>query len=382
LIEGRFPGYSRRPMSVDGASGMAAETAVAASAVHVANHSEVLIRFGWALAITVAGLGILIGYRRRLPRVFENRGTRIFFEVFLLGALQLVVAVLIGVVDLRAAWEGKIADGDSAFLWALPFSGAAAILLQAFGVLRSDASEIDLGVVKKDQAALNTQLLDARSQRDFLSIVMRAFLNVVSFKRERLKAAKTPDEGIKALQPTRQGMALIVACREVFDKMINRPGQPHYRVRVAYFRVTGDRLALVYCWNGDSPKCISLGGGSPVVAASFTFDAAKGCVARAVASTGETRWIPNAEAADKDPDDPFFFFDQSERETLKSMVAVPMRLEGEAPKYDVVSIDTDCEGYFNAADRRDEVTHVVANMAHRLLLEKEMERLSGGGGDA
>jgi hypothetical protein len=97
---------------------------------------------------------------------------------------------------------------------------------------------------------MKTLLLDARKERDFFGIVSRAFLNVVSFKRERPKAAKTFGEGGRALQPGRQGMPITVACWEVFDKMINREGQPHSRVRLAYFRVKGDRLVPVYCWNG------------------------------------------------------------------------------------------------------------------------------------
>jgi len=174
-------------------------------------------------------------------------------------------------------------------------------------------------------------------------------------------------------------MSIIVACWEIFDKMINRDGEPHHRVRVAYFRVTGDRLVPVYCWNGNSSECVSLNGGSPMVAASFTFDAVKGCVARAVSNSGETRWIQNAETADKDPGDPFFFFDATEHEKLKSMVVVPVRLEDDAARYDVVSIDTDREGYFNAAKRGEALEHIIENMAHRLQLEKEMERLHNGG---
>jgi hypothetical protein len=342
----------------------------------------ILIRLAAASVFVVVGVGVLLWQRKRLPALVPTRARRIIIEVFLLGALEAFAAILVGVVDLKSALAGHIQPADNMFLWALPFVGASALLVQTFSALRSDAVETALEDLSKQNGALGKQLQDARSYRDFLSIVMRAFLNVVSFKRERLKAAKTPAEGLKALQPARQGMALIVACWEVFDKMINRSGQPHYRVRVAYFRVQGDRLAPVYCWNGNSETCISLGGGAPTIVASFTFDAVKGCVARAVSNSGETRWIPNAQTADKDPSDPFFFFDQTEHGMLKSMVVVPIRLEGDAAKYDVVSIDTDCEGYFNAADRGDAVTHVVENMAHRLLLEKEMERLNRGSGDA
>ena len=367
------------------AGGVAAGTVAAVAAVSTASPTGghgLLFRCGLALVFTLLGLAVLISQRRRLPSIVAIRSRRIFVEVVLLCAFELTVGVLASAADLRAAFAGRIAPSDNAVLWALPFVAAFVVLLQGFAFLRSDTAETKFEDLSRRYEALDTQLKDARSHRNFLSIVMRAFLNVVSFKRARLKAAKTHEEGMKAFQPTKQGMALTVACWEVFDKMINPEVEPRHRVRVAYFRVIGNGLVPVYCWNGNSDTCVSLVGRSPIVTQSFTFDAVRGCVARSVANSGETRWIPSAEAADKDPSDPFFFFDQSEHQTLRSMVVVPIRLEGDPPPYDVLSVDTGREGYFNAADRSDQVRHVVENMAHRLLLEKEMERLSGGEGDA
>jgi hypothetical protein len=344
---------------------------------------SMLLRFGCALVVTLVGIAVLIRFRKRLPALVVTRTRRIFVEVVILGTLQIVVAIFIGAVDLRGALAGKIAPEDNRILWGLPFAGAAAVLFQAFSVLRADTSDSELAELRTTRDTLDKQLTDARAQRNFFTIVSQAFLRVVSHKRERLKGAKNAEEGIKALQPTRQGMSIIMACWEIFDKMINPTVETHHRVRVAYFRANAHRLDPMYCWNGDSASCVSVGGWSQTVTASFSFAAMKGCVARSVSLSGETRWIPDAEAADKDSSNPFFFFDyQTEYETLKSMVVVPVRLEGEGPKYDVVSIDTSCKGYFNAPDRSDEVLHIVQNMAHRLHLEKEMERVIGGGADA
>lgn len=364
-------------MSLDGGAGAPGAAAVKAVEIPPAHLTPMIFRFGFGILVVLAGTALLIWQRKRLPRLVATRPWRIFIEVIVVGALGVVVALMIGAVDLKGALAGKIASEDNGILWGLPFVGAALVLFQAFSAFRSDSSDRELTELRTGRAVLENLLADARAQRNFFSIVSRAFLKVVSHKRERLKGAKNADDGIRALQPKHQGMSLIVACWEVFDKMINHDENTHYRVRVSYFRVVGDRLIPVYCWNGDSASCVSLGGGSPTVAASFCFDSVKGCVARAVANSGETRWIPDAQVADKDPSNPFFFFDQSEPETLKSMVVVPVRVEGEGGKYDVVSIDTDCKGYFNDAERSDEVLHIVENMAHRLHLEKEMERLMG-----
>jgi hypothetical protein len=348
--------------------------AAAEAASTPGSHATMLVRFGCAFVFTVVGLALLTWQRKRLPTVVGTRSRRIFVEVLLLGAFEFGVAVLIGAVDLKSALGGKIASGDNGILWALPFVGSAVVLLQAFSVLRSDTSESDLAAIRSGQEVLKTQLTDARKQRDFFYVVSRAFLKVVSRKRERLKDAKSSAEIVSALRPVVQRTALIVACWEIFDKMVNHDATQHYRVRVAYFRVTGPRLEPTYSWNGTNGDCVSLNGRAPVVMESFTFEAVKGCVARAAANSGRTYWIPVAEAADKDPSDPFFFFEEGERDTLKSMVAIPIRLEGDIAKYDVITIDTDREGFFNAQDRGDDVMHIVENLAHRLQMEKQVER--------
>lgn len=196
--------------------------------------TPMVFRFGWGILVVLVGTALLIWQRKRLPRFVSTRSARIFVEVIIVGALGVVVALMIGAVDLRGALGGKIAPEDNGILWGLPFTGAALVLFQAFSAFRSDSSDRELTELRADRTALHKELSDARAQRNFFSTVSRAFLKVVSLKRARLKGAMTADDGVKALQPKHQGMSLIVACWEIFDKMINQDENAHYRVRVAY----------------------------------------------------------------------------------------------------------------------------------------------------
>lgn len=155
---------------------MAAGTAFA---VQSSGPASMLVRFGAALLITVVGVGLLIWQRKRLPAAVATRSKRLFVEVLLLGALEFVVGILTSAADLRGALKGKISAEDNRILWALPFAVAAVILFQAFSVLRSDTAATDLAALRTAQDVLRTQLGDARAQRDFFSIVSRAFLRVV-----------------------------------------------------------------------------------------------------------------------------------------------------------------------------------------------------------
>ena len=240
-----------------------------------------------------------------------------------------------------------------------------------------DALRTELSAAKKEIQELEGKLREATFQRQFFWKVNEQFLKVVSEKRERLKNAQSPNGGVlRALRPELQWRALIVACWDIFSELLSTKVSSSFRprLRVAYFRLVGTNLELASCWNGTSGDCVSLNSSHRE---RFALDAPEnmGCLAQAVAKEGRAIWAPSAKDADADPTHPFAFFHKGDKDSLKSIVGAPIILEGQPPPSEVVVLDTDVEGFFVPGSMTPLLNYVVNNMAHRLHMEKQMERL-------
>jgi hypothetical protein len=345
------------------------------------NHSFFLQIF-LALAIAVVGVALVIKYRDWIIPRLNTRSRRFFWEVVVVAALAAALVVTVEAVDWKAVLAGTHSDTDALILWVMSVACGLEVTAQAVTVAHADYAE----TIRKNQQelwvgeklALQSELTDAREERDFFLTVNAAFLKVVSLKRERLLKTLSP-ERVRALKPDVQCQALISACWELVDKMVNegRDLGPRHRVRVAYFRVVGKRLTVAYCWDGTSGDCVTRRiENDPKIRVRFDLDSEESCLAVAAAKTGQAFWVPDSAAVAKKTTHPFVFFDEAtERQELKSIVALPIKVAGDASPHDVITVDTDREGYFTKSDASREVRLgiVLKNLAHRLQLEKALE---------
>lgn len=325
----------------------------------------------YVVVSSAAAAGAVLLLRSRLiPLIAPRNRSQVAGIVLLL--LQLVVGFFIASVDFGEARKAGIFNpGDlTAMRWLIPFS-AVGIALQAVLLLNADSAV-------KEREELRAQAEFARRDRNFTTLVSEVFLTVVSRKRERLKSVGTKEQLWKAMQPRVQMAALIQACWAIFDSMAPDEVPPDYRLRVAYYRCVDGGLEPAFAWNGNSSDCVPPR--DEATKLRFRFDHPEGCLAVAAARDGGIyRVADTAEAAAK-RSHPFVFFDEKERKTLKSIAALPVKLEGDPSPHGVLVVDTNLEGLFNQEDRRQELALlvVVENLAHRLHLEERLGKLMGG----
>jgi hypothetical protein len=251
---------------------------------------------------------------------------------------------------------------------------AALVTAQSFVALHADHAEIR-------QRALEDERDDARQERKFYHLVSEIVMAVVSKKREYLRSAIDPEAIFNDL-PQKQTAALIAAAWEVINGIVqDESAGDVFRVRVAYFRAQKDGLSLELSWNGRNADCVSL---SPnTMTACFSWSGNTGSLAKSASQTGTMWLVADADEADRNPGHPFHFFGPDERSELKSIVAMPIKFEGANAPYDVLVVDTNRPGFFDAGDERLvlKLKHVARNLAHRLHVERGLQDLARRGSD-
>jgi hypothetical protein len=323
-------------------------------------------------AASFAAAVLVLLFQARLRVLAATRRRRVVSSGVLLG-VQAMIALLVASVDFgEARREGAFNPADlTAMRWLVPLA-AIAVALELFISLHSDFAE-------EARGALERQLDFARRERNFATLVLEYFLNVVSRKRERLKLATSKSVLLDPQSPPEQMTALIQACWQVLDRQRTR-AETAYRLRVAYFRRTAVGLELALAWNGTSIDCVPKRDAK--TRARFRFDHPEGCLAVAAARDGTMYRIPDTSADYAERASAFVFFDQNEVKTLKSIAALPIKIEGDSMAHGVLVVDTDEKGFFNPEDRRQELELglLVENLAHRLQLEERLQSLLGGKG--
>jgi hypothetical protein len=335
--------------------------------------------------VVAAILGVVGCLAAYLLRWHLLKWLAIRWRSFVVGVLLPAVlsgggAILLEAINWAVVFSTGPSPQDHRLLWLLAVDAGLVLTLLGATFVHADAAETD----RKDLLALQEQALgaervkvaDARLMREFYLTVNEAFLRVVSIKRQRLVKSKSGDR-LRALEPATQNQALIDACWEIIDGLINPQRTTHHRVRVAYFRVVGDRLDPHICYDGTSHDCLTSTINQPNVRKFFVLDDGKpGCLAVAASKSGTINWVPDAQVASNDAREAFTYFDEvSEKEELKSIVALPIAIQEDGQPFDVVTIDTDLAGYFHGGDpvQREQFKFIQKNLAHRLQLEKSLE---------
>jgi hypothetical protein len=341
-----------------------------------------------ALGISVIGFGLVIRYRERIVPLLGTRPRRMFWEVGVIGSLAALMAIMVEAVDWKSVLLGTKTFLDTVLLWVMAVDLGGIVTAQSLAVAHADFVESkkrdaeekwarERAKWERNRVSFEAELDSVREQRDFAGIVNEAFLRVVSRKRERLRTTGSNARFVE-LKPEIQYQALVSACWEIVEKLVNesRQREAKHRVRVTYFRIVGRRLVVSHCWDGTAGDCFSrLIETDPSVRARFDLDSGETCLALAASKTGTMYWVKDAASDAKKSTRPFVYFDeQTERDELKSIVALPIKVSGDGAPYDVITIDTDREEYFDGgASQADQLGIVIRNLAHRLLLEKAVE---------
>jgi hypothetical protein len=346
--------------------------------------AELLPQIGTTAAIVIVGTLLILHYRSKLPALFETRPRRVYLEVVVLAGLNIAMGILLSAIKWSAV-GGAIPARDLTLLWIFSVVAGLFVNAQAIVVAHADTVAAERRRREEERAderiEFETQLEDARKVREFYHVVNEAFLRVVSRKRERLTKAHA-NARVSELQPAIQCQALVAACWEIIDGLVNEQGgSGRDRVRVAYFRVIGRQLVPEHSWDGTAGDCVTrLLGTDANVKARFDLDSASGCLAKTTSLTGKTFSVRDCAVADADMNHPFVFFHPSEKDEIRSIVALPVILPGAAAPFDVITVDTDRKGAFHNSDPvlKRQLEMVLKNLAHRLQLEKALdESLTG-----
>lgn len=347
--------------------------------------ADLLPQLGLTALIIAVGLPLILRYRHKLPALFQTRARRVYLEVFVLLGLNFAVGVLLEAINWSAV-GGAMARRDLNLLWAL--AAFVGLLANAQAVVVVHADTVAAEQKRREQERVDerieaeSELADARKMREFYHVVNEAFLRVVSRKRERLAKAHA-NARVSELQPAIQCQALVLACWEIIDGLVNDElgGSDRNRVRVAYFRVIGRRLVPENSWDGTAGDCVTrLIDTDANVKARFDLDSSSDCLAKTTSLTGKAMSLRDCAVAAADKNNPFVFFHPSEKDEMRSIVSLPIILPGAAAPFDVITVDSDRKGAFNHADlvQKRQLEMVLKNLAHRLQLEKALvESLAG-----
>jgi hypothetical protein len=323
-----------------------------------------------AIIIAIAALSLAaFGFRERLRWLAATRQRRVLVSAVLL-VIEAVVALILSSIEFGGAVKGEAFTTQDAPLlpWLVVLTGTGAGM-QTMVLLHDDFAETERAAFEKE-----AQL--ARRDRAFVSLLGNMINRAVARKREKFNAIQ-PTELLSALDPKPAIAALVQASWHVFDKMGPEQRVSNFRLRVAYYRAEGAGLSLAHAWNGTDQDCVQL---SDEARKRFRFNHHEGCLAVAASKNGSIYQVADTMEAHQDRQHPFWFFETAEHDTLKSIAALPIKLDGTKQPYSVLIVDTNQKAFFNASDQRQalELEQVVVNLAQRLQLEERLGYLLGG----
>lgn len=177
----------------------------------------------------------------------------------------------------------------------------------------------------------------------------------------------------KTLDPDEAIVRLIMNTHLLFKTRL----KPTSNLRIAYFQFDDDDhdyLQTPLSWNGTSLNCVR----SPSEKYREKFNmksSAAECLAVSVALSGCIEPVPYAEDADGNSSHPFNYFGNEQREHIKSLVVIPLKVEDTMPDFKpLLVIDSDQPGFFGEFKEK-EFKYIQTNLSTRLLMEVDMKVL-------
>ena len=270
----------------------------------------------------------------------ESASRRRRFSVFTSVAFAIVVPWFIDRSAMLSAIRGSgtwdAGDTVSIMLAAALFVG----FLWCQGMVSLHADNWNERLAEAGSRAAAEEGLRKKIAHDlqYVLTVTNTFLGIVGHKADRVRelvpscqdGAVDLEKLRDALNPAEQILKIVMAVYDIYrDQLTN--GQS---LRVAYFYVDLGHLKVRHCWNGVSRNCITSPNSDNRKRFKMATCATK-CLAVAAAHSGKIEIVANAEEADRDQDSPFRYFESDQRPRIKSIVAIPLKRDGEAAPFEI-----------------------------------------------
>lgn len=339
----------------------------------------------WPVAVAI---GAVVGavwasrYRHAIDNwLAQNKINRLAAFIVIQGIVPAVAAIFVEAADFSDLFQGQIPRHESRTLTIL--TGLTSIFIWGQFVLYWHESRWEQRLAdEREQRKTAEDKYDlAQRSLDYLIEVSKTFLQVVGFKHARIRDLIERDHGAEAL--TVSDLVTALAPRDQMIRILHAAfliGRSHLKpgsdLRIAYFESDGTYLVPKHSWDGTSSNCCS--SALERHREKFRIDsAAAECLAVHVVHTASIRVVPDAEAADIDPNVPFRFFDTAQRSVIRSAVAIPLRLsrDSASPIGHVICLDTNERGGFHEGQEQAWVV-LREQVQQRLMLERDVETIT------
>lgn len=317
------------------------------------------------------------------------------------GTEVLIIGACIEAADLSAFADGSLDVGSLAAACALAVSFPMFIFTQKILFYhqqrereRFEKTELKKLENKRQAAVIRARLADeqyllADRMRQFLTTLLESDNDKIAGRREvieeRLKdnlsstgtrhSAISDATFLKIAAPLGIEASRVTAiAQQVFEARRPRVGGKRNRVRVALFERKADRFEVVASFDGQrtdvvrSPKSDS---------GRFSIDNMRGCLAVAAGFEYAAQIVEDAVKGDRETDCPFHYFgNRRQRAGIKSIVAIPVRFDGDTSECARYVLCADCTqpGYFDG-DLTEEASFISDFTKHRLELASAMDDL-------
>jgi hypothetical protein len=346
-----------------------------------------------AIAIVSLVVSVWIYFREGFPHDWMEQRASNRRSVAIFGLVAAAIgALLLKFIDFVKVAEGSPHPVSSHLLPFLPIATILPILVQALLLKQTDKRDTKLAAETKraDDAEAARDL--ARKEEFFHFLISQSFLRAVGIKKDHVDGAiqsgslridPSHQADVKAfarkfkdvVSPKRQIGTLIQIVHEIFNKLIiSAHGKGD--LRVAYFVLDKNgRFVAQYSWNGFTEDCLVTPNKKNHKNRLRINAHGERSVLLSAARSGDILIVENAHADHNDASLPFEFWHQGQRQSIASMVALPLGSANKGDCYShVVCIDTNVAGFFNKS-QHVQLTLVRNNLAQRLLCESGIETL-------
>ena len=330
----------------------------------------------------VAAVGTLWWRLDAIDSWLANRTkNRVLFAIAFSLIVPAITAISVDVADFSKVLEIKGIPADQGFsicvtvLFGVTYAWGQVVLM-----LHSDAwnKRLDAATKQKEEALLTTK--EHKNSRDFVLRLDAAMLQFVGAKKDRAFTVNIEDTPIEAGNfvqkvtcPEEQIKLLCDVVRELLNHELASTNG-HSTMRVACFRSEDQHLRPVYSYDGVSRDFLR----NVYAGYAEHFDlagAAKTSLAVAAARQHRIMIVPDTKSANDDSNSPFWFFGPTQRDTLQSVLAIPISCmdDSEHALY-VICFDTSVSGFFSES-RREQYDLIQRNIEPRLLYETYTMRI-------
>lgn len=330
-----------------------------------------------ALIISVSlAFWICTKFRSRVDGWLSKSKNRRLQVSMIFSAVELVIiSLLIEAADLSEILHKRTDALSLACITAVwPFM-AAFFVGQYLILFHDDQWETRIARAEVQIARAEQEASEARDNRDFIALLHRLTLKILTSQHDRIRATLSKSSGralrmpaiISALAPNTEAPECVGMVLGVFDRDA-RPEQyagQDVKIRVSLFRAGVLRLESVCSFDGIRWDCVR-SAKDDAYAGRFQLDQIQENLAVYAAHFGRIEIVPDTEAAHADADSAFHFFHKEQRDKIKSLLVLPLpTAPGQKPARYVVTVDVSVPGFFSE-DRRPRYEMIGETLAQRL----------------